>query len=224
MQQCLANDLFCNLVHRDKYGSLWLTPQGYIIDILTNEGELEQRGIDAELGYDFPVGRYGDITLSSVGTYMISDVTEPIQGIATTRYDCAGYYGPSCGPPRPRWRQTSRLTWEIPWRKLEVALAWRYFGPVTLDSTSSNPNLAVGATVNGGISNTDARLSSRSYIDLTAAFELTKIVSLRVGINNLFDKDPPVIGSDDAPANGNTFPQVYDSLGRYIFGTVVARF
>jgi len=224
LQQCLANDLFCNLVHRDAFGSLWLTPQGYTVDILTNEGELEQRGIDADLGYDFAAGKYGDVVLNSVGTYMISDVTEPIQGIATTGYDCAGYYGAICGPPRPKWRQTSRLTWEIPWHKLEVALAWRYFGPVRLDSTSSNPNLALSALINGGISNTDARLSSRSYVDLSAALELTKVVSLRAGINNIFDKDPPVVGSDDASANGNTFPQIYDSLGRYIFATVIARF
>jgi outer membrane receptor protein involved in Fe transport len=224
LQQCVANDLFCNLVHRDKYGSLWLTPQGYTVDILTNEGELEQRGIDTDLGYDFAVGRFGEVMLTSVGTYMISNVTEPIQGIATTSYDCAGYYGAICGQPRPRWRQTSRLTWEIPWRKLEVALAWRYFGPVRLDSTSSNPNLAESAVINGGISNTDARLSSRSYIDLSAALQLTKVISLRAGVNNLLDKDPPVIGADDAPANGNTFPQIYDSLGRYIFGTVIARF
>jgi outer membrane receptor protein involved in Fe transport len=224
LQQCLTNDLFCNLVHRDTFGSLWLTPQGYTVDILTNEGELEQRGIDADLGYDFAVGTYGDVMLSSVGTYMISDVTEPVQGIATTRYDCAGYYGSICGEPRFRWRQMSRLTWEIPWRKLEVSLAWRYFAPVSLDSTSSNPNLAIGAIINGGISNTDVRISSRSYIDLSAALQLTKVVSLRAGINNLFDKDPPVIGVDDSPANGNTFPQIYDSLGRYIFATVTARF
>src|ERR1700722_6501492 len=224
LQECVANDLFCNLVHRDHFGSLWLTPQGYTIDILTNEGELEQRGIDADLGYDFAVGRLGEVMLSSVGTYMISDVTEPIQGIATTSYDCAGYYGAICGPPRPRWRQTSRLTWQIPWRNVEVALAWRYFGPVRLDSTSSNPNLAESAAINGGISNTDARLSSRSYIDLSAALQLTKIISLRAGINNLLKKDPPIMGGDDPPANGNTFPQIYDSLGRYIFGTVIARF
>jgi len=51
-----------------------------------------------------------------------------------------------------------------------------------------------------------------------------KRVNSRAGINNLFDKDPPVVGSDDAPANGNTYPQIYDSLGRYIFATVIARF
>jgi outer membrane receptor protein involved in Fe transport len=54
--------------------------------------------------------------------------------------------------------------------------------------------------------------------------QLTGAVALRVGVNNVLDKDPPVIGFDSAPANGNTFPQVYDSLGRYIFATVSAQF
>ena len=43
-------------------------------------------------------------------------------------------------------------------------------------------------------------------------------MSLRLGVNNVLDEDPPlssVVGT--APGNGNTYPQVYDALGRYIF-------
>jgi outer membrane receptor protein involved in Fe transport len=227
LQQCLVNDLFCNLIKRDGFGSLWLTPHGYVIDTLANVGELEQKGIDADLSYDFAPGAYGKFLFSLVGTYIFDDVTTPIQAVASTSYDCAGYYGPICGQPRFRWRHMARATWTTPWRKLEVSLAWRYFGPATLDALSSNSNLvpAPGATIaNGGISNTDARLSSRSFIDLSTAVQLTGAVALRVGVNNVLDKDPPVIGFDSAPANGNTFPQVYDSLGRYIFATVSAQF
>jgi len=122
------------------------------------------------------------------------------------------------------------VIWGSTWRGLEVSLAWRYFSPVTLDALSPNPNLAAppGQTVaNGGISNTDARISSRSYFGLSSAIQLGSRVSLRVGINNLLDKAPPIVGTDvgnDIGANGNTFPQVYDSLGRYIFGTLTAEF
>ena len=45
-------------------------------------------------------------------------------------------------------------------------------------------------------------------------------VTGRLGINNLLDKDPPLVGQDSCPAvfcNGNTFPQVYDTLGRFVF-------
>ena len=57
----------------------------------------------------------------------------------------------------------------------------------------------------------------QSYIDLTAAVKLGDKVTLRLGVNNVFDKDPPIIGASTLPGppagNGNTFPQVYDSLG-----------
>jgi outer membrane receptor protein involved in Fe transport len=50
---------------------------------------------------------------------------------------------------------------------------------------------------------------------------------LRLGVNNVLDKDPPVIGTSNLPGvygNGNTFPGVYDALGRYMFATVIAQF
>jgi outer membrane receptor protein involved in Fe transport len=40
-------------------------------------------------------------------------------------------------------------------------------------------------------------------------------LNLRIGVNNIFDKDPPVQGL--SIGNGNTFPQMYDSMGRYLF-------
>ena len=41
----------------------------------------------------------------------------------------------------------------------------------------------------------------------------------------MFDKDPPLVDLDYLPSvfgNGNTFPQVYDTLGRYIFISLTA--
>jgi outer membrane receptor protein involved in Fe transport len=40
-------------------------------------------------------------------------------------------------------------------------------------------------------------------------------LNLRLGVYNILDKDPPVQGLSEG--NGNTFPQVYDSLGRYMW-------
>ena len=45
-------------------------------------------------------------------------------------------------------------------------------------------------------------------------------------MNNVFDKDPPLTGTN-CPAtfcNGNTFPQVYDALGRFVFVGLTADF
>ena len=49
----------------------------------------------------------------------------------------------------------------------------------------------------------------------------------RIGINNLTDEDPPLVGQSNCPSvycNGNTFPQVYDTLGRYGFVSVTVDF
>jgi iron complex outermembrane recepter protein len=95
---------------------------------------------------------------------------------------------------------------------------------------SANPNLAApagGTIANGHISNDDAFLSSYSYFDVTAAVKLADKLTLRLGCNNILDKAPPIIGSSNLPlpvGNGNTFPGVYDALGRFLFAEVTAQF
>ena len=48
---------------------------------------------------------------------------------------------------------------------------------------------------------------------------------LTATINNLFDKSPPIVGSQigtTSANNGNTFPQTYDAIGRYFtFGATL---
>jgi iron complex outermembrane recepter protein len=173
-----------------------------------------------------------------VGTWIDKYENTPIALSPGTAYNCAGYYGPSCssptsgaGTPVFKWRHRFVTTWQTPWSGLDVSLTWRYYSAVQLESLSGNPNLTAGAgntIANGGISNTDAYLSSYSYFDLTAAVKLADKLTLRLGCNNVLDKNPPLIGSANASApptfNGNTYPGVYDALGRYLFAEVTAQF
>ena len=51
--------------------------------------------------------------------------------------------------------------------------------------------------------------------------------TFRIGVQNLFDKDPPLVGADAGATDvnaANTFPTVYDSLGRTFFAGVTAKF
>jgi len=46
-----------------------------------------------------------------------------------------------------------------------------------------------------------------------------------MGVNNILDRQPPI--STELPAgfgSGNTYPQVYDAMGRYIFAGVTLDF
>lgn len=238
LNQCLVNDVLCNYIHRDSLGSLWILPTGYITDNLVNIGSLLERGVDVDLSYAFDLGSLGKIHAALVGTYIDQYDVTPIAASPGSAYNCVGLYGATCssfvtgaGIPVFRWRNTLRTTWSTPWSGLDLSLAWRYFSPVKTEALSGNPNLTAGpgATIaNGGISNTDAFISSYSYFDLTAAVKLGEKMTLRLGVNNIFDKNPPIIGGSTLPGppagNGNTFPQVYDSLGRFIFGELIAQF
>jgi iron complex outermembrane recepter protein len=240
LQACAVADLsqYCNLIHRGPGGTLWAQTSGYIEDTLENVGSLQEKGVDVDLGYRFDVpDALGKVVTQLQGTYLSHyEVTPSALFPTTTSYDCAGLYGPICsgtgaaGTPVPRWRHRFSATWETPWQDLDITLAWRYIGPVRLELLSLNPNIAApaGETIaNGGISNTDAYLSSYSYFDLTAAIKVAEKVTFRVGCNNLLDKAPPLIGTTDLPGttgNGNTFPGYYDSLGRFLFAELTAQF
>ena len=52
---------------------------------------------------------------------------------------------------------------------------------------------------------------------------------MQLGVNNVLDKDPPIIDTLNDTGNSiygesNTFPSLYDSLGRYIYANVTIDF
>jgi len=225
---CSKRGLLCDRIHRDVNGSLWITPEGFIDDPLHNQGTLRTTGVDVDASYLFEIGRYGSIHLGLVGTYLDTYEITPIAAIPDTKFDCAGYYGNSCNAnvnaPLYEWRHTLRTTWTTPWHGLDVGLAWRYFDYVNLDELNPNPNLFVGFG-HGLVSTTDAQISSVSYIDLTGSIAINDKVNFRLGINNLLDEPPPVVGANNCSGcNGNTYTQTYDTLGRYVFGTLTVEF
>ena len=213
MTQCLTNNSLCDLIHRDQFGSLFLTPNGFIQLTNTNIGGLKTRGFDVQGDYARRLGGIGTLNISFVGTYLKDLTTNPL---ADVEYDCAGLYGATCGTPSPTWRHKLRVGLTMP-NGLGVSAAWRHFSGVDNDALSNDTDL------NGGTPSSnpaDARLSQRNYFDLAFTARLAQKLNLRLGANNIFDTDPPVASGNTVPAgfgNGNTFPQVYDSLGRYLF-------
>jgi len=228
IQQCATtgNAFYCGLIHRDPvFGSVGVNNDGYVVANQTNAGSLQTSGVDIKTDYRMPLSRigldhYGSVALSFTGTYLGSLLNEPIPGTGN-KYDCAGHYGDNCSTPNPKWRHEARLTWNMPWYGAQVSGAWRYFGGVTVDSSSANPLLA------GTVFPVDAKLGAQNYFDLTASIKIKDNYTFRVGVNNVFDQDPPIAASAECPVgpcNGNVFGQVYDSLGRYIFVGLTASY
>jgi len=100
-------------------------------------------------------------------------------------------------------------------------VSWRHIDSVDVELSNSNPFLA------GDFFPVVKTLSARDYIDLAASWAVTKEVTLWAGVNNVFDKDPPITDSSIAGppfGNGNTYPQVYDALGRKVFASLTVKF
>jgi iron complex outermembrane recepter protein len=213
----------CGRIHRDRDGSLFESADGFIVDTLTNIGGLKTSGIDIDMSYQFDVGNAGRLGLDFVATRLEKFDVTPQTGVT---YDCAGLYGGICGVPAPQWRHKLDTTWRTPWAGLDLTLTWRYYGEAKRDAEDSNEFLGFLGQVTGVLP-TDSRLGSRSYLDLSAAMTLRDRYTMRIGVNNLADKDPPLNGATTCPTgpcNGNTWPQVYDALGRQIFGLITIDF
>ncbi|RAK65409.1 TonB-dependent receptor [Phenylobacterium kunshanense] len=229
---------FCSLVNRDANGSIWLDPTGYVIDTTLNTGSLSTTGFDFNLGYRTDLDaigleNMGGINVNFVGTYLDTLKVQSLPG--GDAFDCAGYYGTICSvsggltAPNPEWRHKARLTWTTPftygeWFKdFSMSLQWRHISKVTLDAYSNDAQLN-----NPGLQyESDRTLKARDYFDLTASWTMRDNLNFRAGVNNLFDKDPPLTGSSNCPTgpcNGNTWPQVYDAFGRYFFIGLTADF
>jgi outer membrane receptor protein involved in Fe transport len=146
-------------------------------------------------------------------------------------YDCTGYFGSgACGAGNPKWRHVMNIDWSTPWDGLDVNLRWRYLGSSDSEQTSSNKFLNGNNYYQGF-----ARIPAFNYIDLAGTFNLYKNVRMTIGANNITDKAPPLVTGGDcstgsgsvaagANCNGNTFPGLYDALGRYVFAQVTAQF
>lgn len=219
-----ASSSYCLAVHRSPTGSLWLQPTGYVSDLNVNAGELSTKGFDFKGNYRVPLRQLGSLSFGFEGTKLQSLATTPLAGGPS--YDCVGLFGSICGAANPTWRHVLNATWSTPWDGLDLTARWRYIGADTTELLSTNPQLTGSAFL------PTSRIPAYNYLDLTAAFNLAKNVRMQVGVNNIADKDPPiVVGSDcstSSPAgancNGNTFPGVYDAMGRYLFATVSAQF
>jgi len=214
----------CGLIHRG-LGGLLFGSTGWISQSNTNVGYLKNRGIDVQLNYRFDMGRMGGLLLGFTGSDMLQQTVSSPQDT----YNCVGLYGPTCSSgadngPNFAWRHNARLTWLTPWDHLGLSARWRYLSSVKLDSNQQSQP----ALYNGSYDAYDAVIPAFNYLDLSASWREGKHLTLIGGINNVLDKDPPllshgVIFDDFGGGNENVYT-AYDMLGREFFLTLIGKF
>ncbi|HET9865460.1 MAG TPA: TonB-dependent receptor, partial [Steroidobacteraceae bacterium] len=200
---------------------------GYIVQRNLNIAQAKIDGIDLQATYLWRLpGESGSLAFAMNGAYLLSTETTPLPGAHT--YDCAGLYGSTCQTVNPRWRHNLRSTWQTPWN-FDVALTWRFISGVKLDNNDSDPTLrgaehrdpGTGAPLYKAFG---AEFPTFSYFDLAGTWNATDDIQVRLGINNILDKDPP-LGTVEVVGGGaaNTY-STYDMMGRQVFMSMTAKF
>ncbi len=222
---------YCSLILRDASGSLSTgndANAGRVIGTRFNTGSYASSGVDFEGRYfwnlDSVWAQAGSVNFSFTGSVALDNPINVTPGVS--QFDCSDYFGPNCsgaGPtsPVPRWRHRLRTTWENK-HGLELSLNWRHIGRIKSEFTSGNPNLSNAANVYP----VDSRIVAYDYFDFDGNVDVAPHFNIRAGINNLGDRKPPVIGFAANPLllNGNMAAGMYDTLGRYLFVGVTARY
>jgi iron complex outermembrane recepter protein len=196
----LATNPYCGLLSRRPNGDL------LAIVPLTNEAALgvnnvlKTRGIDISFGYDFGLGFMGlensKLALSSNITHLLDYKFNGTQ--------FSGFVSADFGT-LPKWKANTRLTYSDD--ALTLSLNWQHVGKVT-DTLGDI-----------GFDRTDpdasAPIKGQNYFDLNARVKIVDSFELFGGVQNLFDKQPPAIGSGFTATNTDEI--TYDTLGRRFF-------
>ncbi|WP_260921921.1 TonB-dependent receptor domain-containing protein [Novosphingobium sp. 9] len=170
------------------------------IDDLTNAGMVKTSGIDFEAKYSIPLNfgtdHSSNLDIDFAGTRLISWTLSP-DGESDDAYSCAGKFGVTCGNVYAKWRWNTRATWST--EGLTLSLNWRHLSPVDGDAT--------GYSVE--------HIKAYDYFDGTAQIDVNHMFTWTIGMNNMFNKKPPILG--DNQEQSNTYPSTYDVMGRTFF-------
>ena len=179
-----------------------LTISGSGIERFTTNLNFE-RAEGIELGFRavYEMGDMGDLSFSAnINKYLTQESqASSLQPVI----DCKGFYGTSCDPLSDlRWVQ--RTTWT--WNDLTLSANWRYIDGIEVEAVERDLVFEPFRTI-----------GSYSYWDLSGNYVFMDNITFSFGVDNVFDKEPPVVGGeagDTSFNSGNTFPSYYDVLGR----------
>lgn len=208
-----GDPFLCDRINRNPAsGDIWRDPSSFVSNLTDNFGELHVQGIDLNVNYSFEAlgGRF---FTAFVGNFILKEEAAPLPGVNDdATYDCAGRINPSC--QTSEWRHIANVRYSRD--NWSVNARWRYFGELDYIGT------------NGAVLTADSLVAAKggipgySYLDLSGSLALADNIDLTFGVNNVADKEPPLVGVNNA-LNANA-PGGYDQLGRYIFSSINLKF
>jgi len=202
-----ADNFYCQLFTRLGSGNITGVQLNQI-----NLASWKTSGVDVQVDYGFLLSDVGlpevagRLDLNVVVSWL--DTFKRQARPAAPFLENAGTIGGDLsGGAYPEWKWVTSLTWTA--GPVKVVGRWRH-----IDSMLDFRNVPV-------FSPTAVNPPTYNAFDAVAWWDVTGRVTVRAGVNNLTDKQPPLFTSY---SNSNTDPSTYDVLGRRYFVGLTARF
>lgn len=177
------------------------------VEILNaNIATLETSGVDLQAAWGTDLTDDTRLNLSFLGTWTEKNDFTPVADLPDEVTECSGRFGLACGTPTPEWKWTTRAS--LISGPMTGSVRWRHLSSVRDD--------------NDDVDYVVEKIGAYDLIDLTLSVEANEMLTFTAGVNNIFDKTPDLVGSNQAEAN--TYPNVYDVLGRDYFVSAALRF
>jgi outer membrane receptor protein involved in Fe transport len=187
-------NVYCQIIQRNA------TTGG--VDIIAtpyfNLGGLRTSGIDAQIDWKIPIGP-GSLDINLLANFTNSYEVQLLEGSAWQEFAGTIDGTQNGGIPLPDWKTLTSLTYRL--SNFEGGVRWRHLpsmDDITAVTRPASPAKGVPAY---------------DLFDATLAYRLNDGVLFRGGVNNIADKEPPIVGG----TIGQTQPGTYDILGRYYY-------
>ncbi|XOV77889.1 MAG: TonB-dependent receptor domain-containing protein [Aestuariibacter sp.] len=190
-----ADSPFCSVINRFNQG-----PIDNITISAQNVATQTLKGYDLIINYNTDLWG-GTASIDYLGTYTDEFNFTAFSGDDTLA--CAGKFGKVCREPLPEYKH--RTTFKFSTDDYTVQLLWRHVGKV-----EDEPSFTVNS------------IGGQNYFDLQGSYYINDQYRITAGIDNLLDKEPPIVGSNDEQSN--TWPATYDVFGRTYFVNLKATF
>jgi outer membrane receptor protein involved in Fe transport len=213
-------DFYCRQIVRNPDGTLFGSPTastGFVYAGTRNTvGKTWSRGFDFQGSYTRRLEGIGRVDVNYNGTIMTKKGGD--LGLPNTDFDVVGLFGPFAGAGIRKYQHNLRVSLS-PFMSENygsvISLNWRYLGNLKYSRLSGQK---VFGTDGAPIPEQYKHIPAVSYFDLTGSVTVAKSLTMRLTVNNLFDKTPPIYPQPPLQPleQVNTIASLYDPLGRSI--------
>ena len=207
----------CSLFSRRPNGEMEI-----IFDRKANAGKYDTSGVD--IGFEYHKDAlFGKFRASLDATYLDTfDVDVIYNGKVLQRQENAGTFlssGNGGLGNYSQWRALGNLGWSKD--IFDVSWTMRFLDGFTVGSTEPDGTCA-NLGLPSGSPGCQFSIGAVTYHNLQAGITIDKI-KLRLGIDNLLDKQPPLLYENNS-LNGNTDERTFDTVGRYYWSSLTVNF